>query len=320
MNSTRGNIYDRNGELLAYNELAYSITIEDNGSYSSTDKKNESLNAEIAQVITALEKNGDTITDDFKIDRTGEGTYEFNVTGTSLKRFLADVYGESSYDDLGMNKKLGYDTSQATVDQVMDYLRNDCYGIDDSYSDEMAFKITIVRFAMAQNAYQKYIATTIATNVSEESVAYISEHAQELQGVEVMDDTIRKYNNSEYFASILGYTGKISSEEYAKLSETDDSYTTNDVVGKGGIEQYMDSYLKGEKGYEKLYVDYLGKAIEVIDRKESKAGNNLYLSLDSDLQIAVYNLWSRRLRESYIPILIILLPIFRSRSQMSTLR
>lgn len=140
LNSTRGNIYDRNGELLAYNELAYSITIEDNGSYSSTDKKNESLNAEIAQVITALEKNGDAITDDFKIDRTGEGTYEFNVTGTSLKRFLADVYGESSYDDLGMNKKLGYDTSQATVDQVMDYLRNDCYGIDDSYSDEMAFQ------------------------------------------------------------------------------------------------------------------------------------------------------------------------------------
>ena len=99
LNSTRGNIYDRNGELLAYNELAYSITIEDNGSYSSTDKKNESLNAEIAQVITALEKNGDAITDDFKIDRTGEGTYEFNVTGTSLKRFLADVYGESSYDN-----------------------------------------------------------------------------------------------------------------------------------------------------------------------------------------------------------------------------
>ena len=118
LNSTRGNIYDRNGELLAYNELAYSITIEDNGSYSSTDKKNESLNAEIAQVITALEKNGDAITDDFKIDRTGEGTYEFNVTGTSLKRFLADVYGESSYDDLGMNKKLGYDTSQATATTV----------------------------------------------------------------------------------------------------------------------------------------------------------------------------------------------------------
>lgn len=290
LNSTRGNIYDRNGNLLAYNELAYSITIEDNGTYSSTDKKNAALNAEIAQIITALEKNGDTIINDFKVDLTENDSYAFNVTGTSWKRFLADVYGEASYDDLGYDKKLGYDTSQATVEQVMEYLTDTCYGISEEYDAEMTYKICVVRFAMAQNAYQKYIATTIATNVSEESVAYIGEHSSELQGVEVLDDTIRKYNNSEYFASILGYTGKISSEEYAKLSETDDSYTLNDVVGKGGIEQYMDAYLKGEKGYEKLYVDYLGKAIEVIEREEPKAGANLYLSLDSELQIAVYNL------------------------------
>lgn len=290
LNSTRGNIYDRNGNLLAYNELAYSITIEDNGTYSSTNKKNEALNAEIAQIINALEKNGDSIVNDFKVNLSADGSYAFNVTGTSLKRFLADVYGEASYDDLKYDDKLGYDPSQATVEQVMDYLANDRFGISEEYDVQMAYKIIVVRFAMAQNAYQKYIATTIATNVSEESVAYISEHSQELQGVEVLDDTIRKYNDSEYFASILGYTGKISSEEYAKLSETDDSYTLNDVVGKGGIEQYMDSYLKGEKGYEKLYVDYMGKAVEVIEREEPTAGNNLYLSLDRDLQIAVYNL------------------------------
>ncbi len=59
LNSTRGNIYDRNGNLLAYNELAYSITIEDNGTYSSTKAKNAAINAEIAQVVTALEENGD---------------------------------------------------------------------------------------------------------------------------------------------------------------------------------------------------------------------------------------------------------------------
>lgn len=290
LNSTRGNIYDRNGNLLAYNELAYSVTIEDNGTYSSTDKKNAALNAEIAQIITALEKNGDSIINDFKVDLNADGSYAFNVTGTSWKRFIADVYGATSYDDLEYDKKLGYDTSQATVEQVMEYLTDNCYDIGEEYDAEMTYKICVVRFAMAQNAYQKYIATTIATNVSEESVAYIGEHSSELQGVEVLDDTIRKYNNSEYFASILGYTGKISSEEYAKLSETDDSYTLNDVVGKGGIEQYMDAYLKGEKGYEKLYVDYMGKAIEVIEREEPKAGANLYLSLDSELQIAVYNL------------------------------
>lgn len=289
LNSTRGNIYDRNGKLLAYNELAYSITIEDNGTYSSTRVKNESLNAEIAQVITALEGNGDSIINDFRIDLNGDGSYSFNVSGTSWKRFLADVYGESSYDALNYSEKLGYDLANATEEQIMAYLTSE-YGISEDYGQEMAYKIIVVRFAMAQNAYQKYIATTIATNVSEKSVAYISEHTQELQGVEVMDDTIRKYNNSEYFASILGYTGKISAEEYAKLSEEDDSYTLNDVIGKGGIEQYMDAELKGEKGYEKLYVDYMGKTVEIIEREEPTAGNAVYLSIDSDLQIAVYNL------------------------------
>ena len=289
LNSTRGNIYDRNGKLLAYNELSYSITIEDNGTYSSTTEKNDALNAEIAQVITALEKNKDAIINEFKVDLQADGSYAFNVTGTAWKRFLADVYGAISYDDLKYSQKLGYDTKNATADQVMSYLL-DSYGVSKDYDAAMAHKIVIVRFAMAQNAYQKYIATTIAENVSEESVAYIKEHSDELQGVDAVSDTIRKYNDSEYFASIIGYTGKISEKEYETLSAADESYTLNDVIGKGGIEQYMDSYLKGEKGYEKLYVDYMGKALEVIDRKEPTAGNDVYLSIDSDLQSAVYHL------------------------------
>lgn len=292
LNSTRGNIYDRNGKLLAYNELAYSITIEDNGTYSSTDRKNELLNAEIAQIITALEENGDSIANDFKIDYTPNG-YSYNVdkNSTAWKRFLADVYGETSYNDLAYDKDLGYDPAEATEEQVMEYLSGRSrFGINDSYDPEMAYKIAVVRFAMSQNAFQKYIVTTIASNVSEESVAYVSEHASELQGVEVASDTIRKYNDSEYFSSIIGYTGKISTEEYNKLSETDDSYTLNDVVGKLGIEQYMDGELKGTKGYEKLYVDHLGKAVQVIEHEEPTAGKNVYLSIDADWQIAIYNL------------------------------
>ncbi len=290
LNSSRGNIYDRNGKLLAYNELAYSVTIEDNGTYASNDSKNRSLNAEIAQLVTALQKNGDSIVNDFRIDLTQNGSYEFNTSGASWRRFIADVYGESSYDDLTYSERLGYHPAEASEEQVMAYLA-DSYGIDETvYDRNMAYEITVVRFAMAQNAFQKYIAATVATNISEESVAYISEHSSELQGVEILDDTIRKYNDSMYFTSILGYTGKISTEEYNRLSETNDSYTLNDVIGKGGIEQYMDAELKGQKGYEKLYVDHMGRVLEVIEREEPKAGNNLFLSIDHDLQIAIYNL------------------------------
>ena len=112
LNSTRGNILDRNGEVLAYNELAYSITIEDNGSYDSNSERHKLLNEEIADIITALEKNGDAIINNFKIAISDSGKYEFNVSGTSLKRFLADVYGEVSYSDLKYDKKLGYNQAQ----------------------------------------------------------------------------------------------------------------------------------------------------------------------------------------------------------------
>ena len=56
LNGSRGNIYDRNGNLLAYNELANSVTIEDNGSYDKTSEKNEALNTELYNIIKELDK------------------------------------------------------------------------------------------------------------------------------------------------------------------------------------------------------------------------------------------------------------------------
>lgn len=295
LNSSRGNIFDRNGKLLAYNELSYTITIEDNGSYDSTKDKNEQLNAMIAEIITEIEKNGDSITNNFKITYNEDGTYSYNVTGNSLKRFLADVYGHTSTSTLGYNDALGYDEAHATPEQVIEFLKKGSrkvtkFGVSDEYDAELAYKIVVIRYAMSEKAYQKYITTTIATEISDESVAYISENAYRLQGVEIMEDTIRRYDNSEYFAAIIGYTGKISSEEYERLSLESEEYTLNDVVGKSGIEQVMDTYLQGSKGYEKLYVDYLGKTIEIIEREEPQAGNDVYLSIDADLTIAAYDL------------------------------
>ncbi len=97
--STRGNIYDRNGNLLAYNELAYSVKIEDTFE-SSGSKKNRELNALLYSLIGFIEKNGDDVSTDFKIYVGEDGDYVFSAQGSSLKRFLADVYDHMSTDDL----------------------------------------------------------------------------------------------------------------------------------------------------------------------------------------------------------------------------
>lgn len=295
--STRGNIYASNGELLAYNELAYSVTIED--VYESGREKNKNLNNTIYQLIEMIERNGDHIINDFNIVLDSSNSYQFNLEGMQLLRFLADVYGHALIEDLWEEER------SATPDEVIKYLCGTSrYGIGD-YEDESdrdsfveglgytkgeVLKILTIRYAMSANSYQKYIATTVANNISQETVAVVMENEDILDGVSIAEGTIRKYNDSIYFAQILGYTGKVSNEELKALQEINPDYDLNDTVGKSGIEASMETILQGTKGSEIVYVDNVGKVIETSDRVEPVAGSDIWLTIDPELQKAAYHI------------------------------
>ena len=300
--STRGNIYDTNGELLAYNELAYNVTIED--VYESGSDKNERLNETILKLIHIIEKNGDKVISDFNIVLDKDGNYQFNVEDKQRLRFLADVYGRDSVD------KLAYSEKTATPQEVIDYLAGPKRYAIGEYRDpddkksfqagagctrEEVLKIINIRYAMSANGFQKYIATTVASDVNEKTVAMVMENSSELEGVSIAEDTVRKYVDSVYFSHILGYTGKISQEELAELSKDNPDYSATDMIGKAGIEQVMETQLQGKKGSETMYVDNLGKIIETTGRTEPVAGNDLYLTIDKELQKAVYNILEQKI-------------------------
>lgn len=309
--AARGNIYDCNGKLLAYNELAYAIIFYD--TYPSNSSKSKNLNAELAQIISVIEKNGESIHNDFRIAYDEEtDTFSYTVSGTRLKRFLADVFGKASYDDLEYNKDFNFDEANATAEQVIDFLMHDkksgfsVYTEEDRtgtaedekldfYPKKMAYEIVVLRYAINANRFTKYKPTTIAKDVSDRTVAYMNEHSDELLGIEISEETIRRYNYSEYFSSIIGYTGRISDTEYEQLSATDKSYTTNDIVGKNGLEQYYESYLRGTNGEREVYTDSVGRISEVISSVDSIAGSDLYLSIDAELQAATYQLLEQEL-------------------------
>lgn len=303
IDGARGNIYDRNGNLLAYNELAHAVTIED--VYESGTLKNLRLNTTIIETINIIESHGDKVVSDFKIKLDNNDKYVYSVEGTSLLRFLADVYGHSSINDLTVKERT------ATPDDVMDYLCGwDRFriGIYDEntkradfvpgngYTKSELLKIVNVRFDMNNNSFQKYIATTISSDVCEETVAIIMENNNELQGVAIAEGTIRKYVDPIYLSNIIGYTGKVSSsDELASLQELNVDYTINDTVGKLGIEKSMENYLQGKKGSETIFVNSVGKTTEIANYVEPIAGNDIYLTIDKDLQIAVYKMLEEHL-------------------------
>jgi penicillin-binding protein 2 len=286
--ATRGRIYDRNGVLLAYNELAYAVKISDSGTYTSkngvkaSDIKNMTVNNAIEKTLNIIEEKGDTYSTDFDISYVGDGNYEFNVSASAVLRFKRDVYGQTSVD------KLSDDERAATANDMIDYLCNRYGASKEDYSPEHLLEILSLRLSMSANSYNRYLSFTIANEVSDETVAAILENSDELVGVTVDEQYVRRYVDGLYCSQIIGYTGTVSESELSDLLAQDDSYEANDVVGKTGIEQSMELELAGTKGSKQVYVDTVGRITEVIDETDASAGHDIYLTIDASLQKQIY--------------------------------
>lgn len=308
--NTRGNILDRNGDILASNVLSYSLTLEDNGTYTSTREKNLTLNGVAYQVLQILHSNGDDITHSFHIVVDKNGEYTFDVAeGFTLNRFRADIYGQALIDDLKDEQKT------ATADQMMEFLTGSekfsivlsgdraytedeltSHGLPLTLTKQEMLDIATIRYELNTNSFKKYMQVTIATNVSEKSVAAIMENKTGLQGIDVVEDSIRQYVDDESMAPILGYTGKASSEELTELRKQNPDYSNDAIVGKAGIEQYMELTLQGTDGKETVSVDNLGKVLKIDEdtKVEPVAGDDVQLTIETDWQSAIYQILKQR--------------------------
>ncbi len=295
---TRGNIYDRNGNILASNELAYNISIQDVGKYT-TDLE---VNTMLYELVTILEKHGASVNGalELAVDDSGNLSYTSESESARL-RFLRDYYGVKSVDDLDDSE--GKYPSAITAKELYDRLWSD-YKLDKTNDRDgnpvtpdgkTAVQMLDIRYTMRFTAFQKYESTTIAENVNDETVADILEHSADLAGVNVEESTTRVYHEAEYFAPIIGYTGKVTAEKLDELKQQDQDYELNDVVGRTGIEASMELQLKGKKGSETAYVDNVGRVLSITDKTDPVAGDDIYLTLDLNLQKGIYYILERQL-------------------------
>ncbi len=294
----RGNIYDKNGKVLAY-ELAYAVTVQDTGVYSTQE-----MNRMLLRLVRILDSHGEPVKNnlDIALNVNGELAYT-SSSEAARKRFLRDFYGLTSVNKLDDEK--GKYPSSITAAEVLETLRTrykldqliDEKGNPVLLTDQESLDICSIRYAMAQTAYTRYEAVTVASGVSQKTVVEIAENKADLTGVNIEESTVRVYNDSIYFAPIIGYTGKVqSTEQLEELQEVNKDYQLNDVVGRTGIENSLEYELQGKKGVTNMYVDSRGQVLQVEDNStEPQAGNDVYLTIDSDLQIGIYNLLEQQL-------------------------
>ena len=300
--AARGNIYDADGNILAYNELVKNITIADVDAYKQNNRDINRRNRMLLSLAKILEKYNCNIASRYFVEIDDKGNFEFTTTSEKQHRtFIANVYGKR-VEDLDEGKNFQY-RSDISAREAFDYSRHRYamdYITDDNgnpiiISDQTMLDMIGIHYTMRLTSYQKYQPTTISENVSSRCASEILENLGSLQGVNVEETSARRYNYAIYFAHIVGYVGQTSEAHIERLKETNEQYDLNDKVGLLGLEKSMEKYLCGVKGYKKIVVDSSGKILETLEEKESKAGSDVYITIKVNDQIANYNLLEQRL-------------------------
>ena len=183
--------------------------------------------------------------------------------------------------------KFGYPASAIekgiSAEKCFRDLRKD-YKIDKSLSDREARKIFIVRNEIATNGFTRYLPIKVATNLKPKTIAYIEEAG--IPGVEIASESQRYYPDGRTTCHVLGYMGSISEQE-AEYYVKEKGYSATDLIGKDGIEAALEPSLHGKAGTKKIRVNSGGEYVETLSETKPEKGNDVFLSIDKDIQEAM---------------------------------
>ena len=269
----RGEIYDRNGVKLVSNSDKYDLVYE----YGAMPDTRAEVNMSLVAIMSAIRSTGNTptISADYFIL---EGTYPNMSFVSKLKDKDSNEY--YYYEKFLERQKMT--AARTDAKDVMSYFVKRYKLYDTSYTNEEITDLIRLYYEMERVGFGQYESYTIATGVSKELITHIEENNIEGVNFEIRSDRIYTYPGIA--SHILGRLGKITAETadyYISLGYPLDAY-----VGTSGCEQAFEEYLRGTDGIMVARYDRSGNLIEKYYEVEPKSGNDVYLTIDIELQIA----------------------------------
>jgi penicillin-binding protein 2 len=137
-----------------------------------------------------------------------------------------------------------------------------------------------------------FVPVLLERNISMEKLAVVETHALELPGVVTEVTPVRQYLNGDMTAQIIGFTGEVSREDLDR--NTTLHLSQGDIIGKFGIEKFLDDHLRGKNGAEQVEVNVAGKEVRSLGRIPAEPGDNVVLTINSALQEAAWMAVSNR--------------------------
>lgn len=238
-----------------------------------------------------LNEFGETITDELPLDT--EAPYAFQFGGNSNRE-------KSWKESMQMEKEqLQYNSLQ-----TLDYLR-DFFGLPEGLPNDLVRDALGIRYSLYLKRYQQFQSVTIATDVSDKTLAYIEENQDTFPNVVIDTVSLREYPEGKYFSHIIGYIRQMTESDYALYKDEVDAqgnplYSQTDIVGQDGMEKLFERELNGVDGKVQIEVDNQGRRMSVIDSTEPVPGKDVFLTLDSELQKVAYDTLESELRKAVL--------------------
>ncbi len=156
----------------------------------------------------------------------------------------------------------------------------------DEYSSglrmDRQFVVERLKLLKDQNEFE---AMVLKENVDIQDITWVESHSLEFPELRVELQPQRFYPLGETLAHVLGYVGEISPKQLEDPNYKERGFRPGDIIGKGGLEQYYDEYLRGRPGYRKVLVDSRGRVQSEIEVVQPQAGQDLVSTIDLDIQL-----------------------------------
>lgn len=145
----------------------------------------------------------------------------------------------------------------------------------------------IKTFQRTRRQNHAYLATPLKLKLSQEDVAIFASTQYRFPGVSIKAQLMRYYPLGETTAHLLGYVGRINSQELQRVNPS--NYRATNFIGKAGIENYYENLLHGQVGYQLIETDVSGRTLRVLNKQPPVSGAKLYLTIDARLQQVAYD-------------------------------